>query len=222
MAAPSECDYTSSEDSASDVCSSSSCSCDSGSCCSSESADECSSCSCSPRSAGSNDEHYQDDLDQLKTFIADVASLIRQSRNTEDVPVTTNVEVQVSDEKPIETPVEQPVAAPFNKDLDNEIANFEQLINSTEIKLNGHSGFCEFEAQESPYATTVADTPVGYCFTNDDTAREEMPEESCSESEDEAEPDLDKLHSRLVALDLHSYMGLVESVLDKRVKLDLL
>ncbi|GFE54532.1 nitrogen assimilation transcription factor nirA, putative [Babesia ovis] len=252
----------------SDSCSCGTCSCDSdGSCCSYESDSYCSSCSCSPRSDTGRKGNYQQDMDQIRTFIADVATLIRQAKEidgstlkqveqpthvvdkTNDEPHETSEgestqalknteqstqQADVAENNKEESPTKQDDVTlpniPVNKELDKEIAKFEQLINNTEMALNGYTTWLVGDtSQMSPYATTVGESPENYCYTNDNTLADPFADilspatgGEPESSDDEMEPDMDKLHSRMVALDLHSYMQLVESVLDERVRRELL
>ncbi|ORM41393.1 uncharacterized protein BXIN_2539 [Babesia sp. Xinjiang] len=269
-----------------DSCSSGTCSCDSDSCCSSLSDNECSSCTSSPRSDEGRNENYLQDLNQIKTFIADVATLIRHAKESEanniKEPQNEALELQIKKDndtsgscdvqdkepelqkdtqqsteqlwhvKPSATCEKEPVvvpSAPEDRALEREIEKFEQIINTTEMTLKNEYAFETIvNSNGSPCASTVVESPQNYCYTNDNTVTDSFSNvtspntaghqsvwnssfepvivgeqsEPYSDGWDEAQPDLDKLHAQMVALDLQSYMRLVETVLDERVRRELI
>ncbi|CDR95051.1 hypothetical protein, conserved [Babesia bigemina] len=262
----------------SSCCSCETCSCDSESRCSCSSPSECSSCSCSPRNAAQPQEVKPNDLEQIKTFIADIAGLIRQSKEVaikeppapEKVPeeppkAEEPVVVVVEKAEPEEPPAPVAPVQTRDRELQQEIAELERIIHHSEAALrNGYEARPE-QPVETPLgghvphfaaspcstgAATAVESPAYYCYTNDHTVGDpfscaespiscsaqrtwrsgfEAPaagEEHCFCDESEAESDtdysqldLDQLHAKMVSLDLISYMKLVESVLDERVRL---
>ncbi|GBE61731.1 DNA RNA endonuclease NUC1, putative [Babesia ovata] len=262
--------------SVSSCCSCDTCNCDSESCCSWSSPSECSSCSCSPRNVAQPEEVKSSDLEQIKTFIADIAGLIRQSKEVEvkeppapkevpEAPPKVPEPVVVEKPEPEDPPVTEVPPQPQNHELQHEIAELERIIHRSEVALrNGYESRVDQPVavplgEHVPHfvgspcsagAATVVATPACYCYTNDNTVGDpfscvESPisysaqptwrsgfdappanEEYCYCNENEAESDtdyneldLDQLHAKMVSLDLMSYMKLVESVLDERVRL---
>ncbi|GIX64641.1 LPXTG cell wall anchor domain-containing protein [Babesia caballi] len=291
----------------SDCCSCDTCSCDSDCSCGSGSESDLSSCSCSPRRDAERDERYLNELDQIKTFIADIAELLRQAKEVpaakpsavqedrvperevvvlpreetiqqpevvvlpqeEPEPEREVQETAQGDEKqelevetPLEANVEANVEAPVESSevaLEREIAHFEQIINDSETALKhgcalwadgppaatgyGHTSVPTESPCPDGESTTMAN-PAYYCYTNDSTVvggcsqapspyaaggyptwrsgfdayAEEQWEDDDYEAEEDA--DLERLHARMVALDLRSYMRLVETVLDERVRME--